>query len=700
VAKATIAAAPPVANAGGPYTGMAGIAVSFSGAGSSDPQGEALTYAWNFGDGSTGTGASPSHTYTAPGTYTVMLSVTNTSGLVGGGTSKATIAAAPSSVALTGLVYGGQQPIVGAHVYLLAANTTGNAGNGIAASSSNASVSLLGAAETGTSDSIGAYVLSGSNGGFSLTGDYVCTSGQQLYLYALGGNSGSGANSSSGLLAAIGACPSNSAPAIFAMVNEVSTVATAYSMAGFATDATHVSSSGTALAQVGIANAFANPPNLETLSTGVALYSSPVGGYDYQQTLDAVADILAACVSSAGTVVGPSSPTPCYTLFNNAKSAGPTGTVPGDTATAAINIAHNEGANVTALYALASASSPFQPESINGVSFVIGIQFFGVTSPTGIAIDGSGNVWVSDSGPFQPSGLQGVVEFSGSGSILSAKPYGFTGGGISYPTAIAIDPSGNVWVSNGPNNSVSELSSTGSPISGAAGYTGGGLNGSYGIAIDGSGDAWVTNASGNSVTELSATGSILSGTNGYTGGGLSGPGGIAIDASGNVWVANNAASSVTKLSGTGAPLSGTSGYTGGGLSAPNNIAIDGNGDVWALGFSTSNHITELSNTGAVLLGVPNADFATGLAIDGSGDVWNSTNSSGYYSCCNYVNELSGTGSILVESATIPGIGVAVDGSGNVWELNPGGVTEFVGAGVPVVTPLAVGVKNNALGTRP
>ena len=50
---------PPVANAGGPYTGMAGTAVSFSGAGSTDPQGEALTYAWNFGDGNTGTGVSP-----------------------------------------------------------------------------------------------------------------------------------------------------------------------------------------------------------------------------------------------------------------------------------------------------------------------------------------------------------------------------------------------------------------------------------------------------------------------------------------------------------------------------------------------------------------------------------------------------------------------------------------------------------------
>jgi hypothetical protein len=46
-----------------------------------------------------------------------------------------------ADVALTGTVYGGQQPLVGAHVYLFAANTTGYGGAGIAGSSSNASVS-------------------------------------------------------------------------------------------------------------------------------------------------------------------------------------------------------------------------------------------------------------------------------------------------------------------------------------------------------------------------------------------------------------------------------------------------------------------------------------------------------------------------------------------------------------------------------
>lgn len=67
----------PVADAGGPYSGEEGVAISFDGSGSTDSDGTIESYAWDFDDGGSATVESPSHTYTAAGTYTVTLTVTD-----------------------------------------------------------------------------------------------------------------------------------------------------------------------------------------------------------------------------------------------------------------------------------------------------------------------------------------------------------------------------------------------------------------------------------------------------------------------------------------------------------------------------------------------------------------------------------------------------------------------------------------------
>jgi glucose/arabinose dehydrogenase/chitodextrinase len=69
--------APVATAAANPTSGPTPLPVSFSSAGSSDPEGQPLTYSWTFGDGGSSTQANPSHTYTQPGQYTVHLTVSD-----------------------------------------------------------------------------------------------------------------------------------------------------------------------------------------------------------------------------------------------------------------------------------------------------------------------------------------------------------------------------------------------------------------------------------------------------------------------------------------------------------------------------------------------------------------------------------------------------------------------------------------------
>ncbi len=71
---------PPTADPGGPYIGIAGEPVQFDGSGSSDSDGTIVQYDWDFGDGTTGTGVSPSHVYAAGDVYDVTLTVTDDAG--------------------------------------------------------------------------------------------------------------------------------------------------------------------------------------------------------------------------------------------------------------------------------------------------------------------------------------------------------------------------------------------------------------------------------------------------------------------------------------------------------------------------------------------------------------------------------------------------------------------------------------------
>ena len=93
-----------------------------------------------------------------------------------------------------------------------------------------------------------------------------------------------------------------------------------------------------------------------------------------------------------------------------------------------------------------------------------------------------------------------------------------------------------------------------------------------------------------------------------------------------------------------------------------------------------------------------------MAIDGAGNAWSTlitdTTVGGVSSSGTSISGRAGfNGGVLTNPVFI-----ALDGSGDIWVVNEnsgsGIVSELIGASVPVVTPIATGVKTNSLGARP
>jgi streptogramin lyase len=265
---------------------------------------------------------------------------------------------------------------------------------------------------------------------------------------------------------------------------------------------------------VGLTNAFATVNIIANTGTGVAGGTTvPAGATLPTAKLNTLADMLASCVNSSGGTAS-NTATACGTLFN-ATTVG--SSVPTDTITAAMNMAQNPGLASTTLMALATPASPFQPTvaSMTDLSLVIKYTGGGLSTPKGIATDGSGNVWLPN------SGNNSVTKLSNAGMALSGTN-GFTAGPLNSPSSIAVDTGGNAWVTNSGNSSVTELNPAGSV---GTVFSGTLFNTPSGVAIDGSGNAWVANSGNNSVTQISTTQAVTN----YSGAGVVAPAAIAID---------------------------------------------------------------------------------------------------------------------------------------------------------------------------
>ena len=621
---------------------------------------------------------------------------------------------------LSGSTYGGQQPITGAHLYILGSSTAGYGA---------ASVSLIQSCNSSCNSSYPShqdssgnnYVVTGTNGSYSLVrAQYACTAGQQVYLYTVGGNPGNPGgqtNSAAGLMAILGTCISTGSGLSLVPVNgyvsenEVSTVAAAYAMAGFAVDATHVGSSGTPLAKTGIQNAFNNSANLYNIvggAIGLALSATPAGnGTVPQAEINSLANSLAACVNS----IGPTS-TPCSTLLGAAKSGGTSGTNPTDTASAAINIAHNPGANVKAIYNLAGSSPPFGSPilSVAPNDWTVAITFTDdsiLDILNGIAIDGEGNAWVTST-----SMVSGVaIKFSPLGVPLSGST-GFSTPDMSTPSGIAIDNSGNAWIADPGGPLLEEVSSDGTTTNEYAGS--GDLNNPTGIAIDPGGNIWVSQGESAPDAAFFTSGGVdlsaLLTLGEITGGGLKDAIGVAIDHAGNAFFANNL---------TGSPYAGVSKFASSGLAAVTTafgdnvarkeaygVALDPSNNFWATATLTNNLLkcadSCSSQTAPTTISGGGLAHPEGIAFDGAGNAWIANNSGS-------ISEFSNAGTAITSTTGYMGTNgysnpnlstlvgaqsIAVDGSGDVWVANnaSGYVFEFIGGGTPVVTPIVASIS--------
>lgn len=324
----------------------------------------------------------------------------------------------------------------------------------------------------------------------------------------------------------------------------------------------------------------------------------------------------------------------------------------------------------------------------------------GINNPGGLAVDGSGNVWVASHGG------NSVIEIP-AGATKSKSLVKITGGGLQGPAGVAIDSSNNIWVTNQKGNSVTKLPA-GSPKA-PVNFTAGGINNPFGIAVDLNGKIWIANCGlgicdGTSdlstVTELNSDGSAVSGSPflgewgagsfigiavgknndvmiadvfdqylfrliggnpayaqfGDAGGTFNFPAGIATDNSGNAWVTNASqfGSEVTEVP-NDVPLVTGVDFSGGGISAPSGIAVDGAGNVWVANVH-SNSVTEIpvgGKTTPVKFTAKGMSFPTGLAIDGSGNVW------------------------------VASFGHTINGKGK----GAGNVIELIGVASPVLTPV-------------
>ncbi len=298
-------------------------------------------------------------------------------------------------------------------------------------------------------------------------------------------------------------------------------------------------------------------------------------------------------------------------------------------------------------------------------------------NPFGMAIDASGNIYVADrfTHKIRKITAAGVVStFAGSGSEGSTNGTG-TAASFKYPNGLAIDASGNVYVADTDNNKirkitaagvVSTLAGSGAPSSIDATGTAASFNGPMGVAVDASGNVYVSDTYGQKIRKITAAGVVTtlagSGTRGDANGTGTGamfnfPSGLVVDGSGNVYMAdeNNkirkitAAGMVTTYAGSGS-AGGTDGTaTTASFDGPMYMAFDAGGNLYVTDY-LGNRIRKIAPP---VLPITLSSFTAKIQNNSIALTWQTTSEQNNKE---FILSRSADGKTFTELSRIPGAG--------------------------------------------
>ena len=291
---------------------------------------------------------------------------------------------------------------------------------------------------------------------------------------------------------------------------------------------------------------------------------------------------------------------------------------------------------------------------------------------------------------------------SASAQVTFVRSFGDSGSGNGQfrgvgCSGLSIDSSGNVWVTDSDNHRVQCFDNAGNYLRQFATNNGAGT--SYypeGVCVDPHGNIWVSETNYGVVQEYTPNGQLLMsfGTGGSGNGQLYDPQNVAVDTLGDIWVADSQNNRLEKFDSHGNYLSQ---FSTGPYSVPTDVAIDRSGNLWVVASGSQVSIKEFDTSGDLLLsfgsrgtGPGQVETAYGLAMDSTGNLWVS-DTDGY---C--VDEFTPSGHCVTRFGSkgsgngqfsLPGA-LAFDPSGNLWVGDYGNkrVQEFA---VPEPSTLAL-----------